>query len=99
MPGNAAEIRLPAEQSQIADRLSDNLQTQIDVKGQIADEGAGISGMSETKWRRAPARSLKPVGVSPGFIVVLGAILGLVFGVLAAFSMEFGKAVSAHMEG
>ena len=94
-----AQIRLPAEQTQIANRLSDNLQTQVHLRSQIADLEGRLDGIVETKAVAAPARSLKPVGVSAALIVVLSAILGLVLGVLAAFSVEFGKAVGTHLEG
>ena len=96
---STAQVRLPAEQTQIVDRLSDNLQSQVRLRSQIADLEGRLDGIVEAKVVAAPARSLKPVGVSAALIVVLSVILGLILGVLAAFSVEFGKAVGAHMEG
>ncbi|MFB4202500.1 hypothetical protein KBTX_03266 [wastewater metagenome] len=88
---------LPRRRDELNDRL-DTARNEVESREEevalLADRLAAITG---TRLAAAPRRSDRPQGPSSAVIVALGAVLGLMLGVFAAFGAEFVSRANAHM--
>ncbi|MQM37944.1 hypothetical protein KBTX_01948 [wastewater metagenome] len=88
---------LPRRRDDLDGRLDtarDDVASREEEVALLAEQLAAITG---TRLAAPPRRSDSPQGPSSAVIVVLGAILGLMLGVFAAFGVEFVSRANAHM--
>ncbi|MBK1669486.1 hypothetical protein CKO28_15715 [Rhodovibrio sodomensis] len=89
-------VELPADKAELENEVA-SLERRLAVaEGEVEALQAGMAGFKGTRVVTSPQRSGGPTGTPWAVIVALGAILGGVAGVLAAFFAEFVSAARVH---
>jgi hypothetical protein len=101
--GLEGDERSPAGGAMMRDLLTSAMAYRSEAyRWDLADELSSLrladSQMTPPRIERAPAVSAEGVGSGPGLLIALGAILGLMLGVFAAFIREFLVNARAYRE-
>jgi chromosome segregation ATPase len=93
------QVELPAERAELKNEVA-ALERELEVaKGEAAALETGMEEFEGTRVVASPQRSGGPTGTPWPVIIALGAILGGIAGVLAAFFAEFVAAAKTHRTG
>lgn len=78
-----------AQRESLRNDIAASVRHQADAQAAIAETGAALKGLCETRPVTVGTRSLRPVGKSHAFMATIAAMLGVMFGMLAVAVLEF----------
>lgn len=82
-------IAMPTKAEELDKSLADNRRAQENSQAEIDTMATVLKNIRETRFIYEPTASINPVGMARTTFVVIGALLGLMLGVFAAFIVEF----------